>query len=105
MVGMSDDPTGAWVARASHAGTWRACVAGGADRCRRAATHIFPSAESIFPAGGDTKPSAVMPAKAGIHSHRPVFMDSGFRGCEEIRKDAGSASRVLRDGRFAASSG
>jgi hypothetical protein len=20
-----------------------------------------------------------MPAKAGIHSHRPVFMDSGFR--------------------------
>ncbi len=21
----------------------------------------------------------VMPAKAGIHSHRPVFMDSGFR--------------------------
>src|SRR6266436_6250712 len=29
-----------------------------------------------------------MPAKAGIHSRRPVLMDSGFRGCEEIRKDA-----------------
>jgi hypothetical protein len=26
-----------------------------------------------------TRPLVVMPAKAGIHSQRPVIMDSGFR--------------------------
>jgi hypothetical protein len=35
--------------------------------------------QRAFLKGGDISPSIVMPAKAGIHSHRPVFMDSGFR--------------------------
>jgi len=33
--------------------------------------------------GGD-KGSGVMPAESGIHNHSAVFVDSGFRGSEEI---------------------
>ena len=55
--------------------------------------------ESVLPARGNIKPLVVMPAKAaakaGIHSHGPVFMGSGFRRNDNERKNGGSSLREL----------
>jgi hypothetical protein len=45
-----------------------------------------PPARARFLLVATSNPSIVMPAKAGIHNHRPVFVDSGFRRNDNQRK-------------------
>jgi hypothetical protein len=70
---------------------------------------------SLRPAGGavlerhqddlNQQTLVVMPAKAGTHNHRPVFMDTGFCRGDPQQACEADGSRVVDDFAFSASSG